>query len=341
MTINEIETAAAALLSDAGAPITVADFTVGGTDVALLLLNQIRLSAEMAHDFNFQRKLLTLNVDSVTGASLDDAVIQGTATTVTLKTIVEIGMFDIYNNLRPVEWTTVEEGQERVREENPYWGIRYPTDGQAASWPLGQMRYVIRDNRIALWPTTDGAAQTLPIGIEAYVFSADWSATSNTVAVTGGTGVTARNTTYYQQGLYGGKPLFSNVSPSGTPAAVYFLWYNGTKWILNQLPGTLGADYDLLTTTSQRPDGTYVGHGTFTGTITVASAGDATSDIWTTKGSQYLLWQLVVNLNLRFKFFVPRTEGNLAPPQELANQGLEAFKQWDIFKYEAYRRHGR
>lgn len=64
-------------------------------------------------------------------------------------------------------------------------------------------------------------------------------------------------------------------------------------------------------------------------------------DIWTKHGSQYLLWATVVQLNNLFKEFVNRQEGNLPPPSELAEAGLESLIQWDIFKYEQFRRHGR
>lgn len=342
MTILEIKSAAAALLSDAGAPVAVADFTVGGQDMALLLLNQIRLNAELANDFNFQRKLLTLNVDTVTGGSLPDAVLYGTATTVDLKTIIDIGEFDTNLNLRPIEWTTVEESLERQRDENPYYGLRYPTDGQIEAWPSGQRRLTVANDKIYSWPKTEAPSQTLAIGVEAYVFSAEWSTASNTVVVTNGTGVTTINTTYYRHGMYNSFPLFVNLSNTSTPATLYYIWNSGTAWNINTLPGTVGANYHSFISTSQSPAGSYVGHGTFTGTaLAAASETDTTSDIWTTKGQQYLLWQLVVELNYRFKFYVPRTEGNLASPTQLAAEGLEKLIQWDIYKFEGHRRHGR
>lgn len=62
---------------------------------------------------------------------------------------------------------------------------------------------------------------------------------------------------------------------------------------------------------------------------------------WTTKGQQFLLWQTVVQLNHLKKEFVFRQEGNLQPPEQLAAQGFEVFKQWDIFKFEQFRRHFR
>jgi hypothetical protein len=64
-------------------------------------------------------------------------------------------------------------------------------------------------------------------------------------------------------------------------------------------------------------------------------------DPWASKGSQYLMWMLVIHLNQVFKDFVFRQEGNLPPPQTLADQGLAALIAWDIFKYEQSRRHNR
>ena len=64
-------------------------------------------------------------------------------------------------------------------------------------------------------------------------------------------------------------------------------------------------------------------------------------DPWATKGNQYLMWMLVIHLNQVFKDFVFRQEGNLPPPQALADAGLVSLIAWDLFKFEQSRRHNR
>lgn len=64
-------------------------------------------------------------------------------------------------------------------------------------------------------------------------------------------------------------------------------------------------------------------------------------DPWASKGSQYLMWMLVIHLNQVYRDFVFRQEGNLPPPQTLADAGLSSLITWDIFKYEQSRRHNR
>lgn len=241
MTLLEIEKAAAALLSDGDLAVTTADFTVGGFDLGLSLLNQIRRQAELLHDFNFNRKLVTVTVNSITGGSLDSAVLYGTATAADIKTIINVGQFDTNGNLIPVDWGTTESSLSRQIEDNPWGGgIRYPTDGQVAAYPNGRRRFTITNNAIYFWPKTE-TSENLTIGLEAYIFQVDWAATTET-------------------------------------------------------------------------------------------------DVWTTKGSAYLMYSLIVQLNNRFKFYVPRTEGNLAPPQTLANEALASLLAWDIFKYNQFRR---
>jgi hypothetical protein len=67
--------------------------------------------------------------------------------------------------------------------------------------------------------------------------------------------------------------------------------------------------------------------------------GDDTSGVWLTKGSQYLLWAGLVEVNHMAKEFVFRQEGNLPPPEKLRDGALETFKLWDSFKFEQDRRH--
>jgi hypothetical protein len=238
MTLNDIRSTAAAYLHR-----TVADFTINDIDLSLVALNQVRLAAELQNDFNFTRKLVDLTVDGVTGGSLSTAREHGTLTDVEVKSVVDVGQFDDDGNLRPVAWGTVAASLDMQRSENNFiW--RYPTDGQAST-ATGGTRIAFSGDKVFLFPKAP--AQTFPIGIEAYVFTRDWT--------------------------------------------------------------TL----DLTTVPA----------------------------VWGTKGSQYLLWGTVVHLNQVYKDFVFRQEGNLPPPQTLADQGLASLITWDIFKYEQSRRHNR
>jgi hypothetical protein len=334
VTISNIKNTVAGYLGK-----TVADLTVNGEDLALSAMNQVRQQAEMLHDFNFQRKLLTLTVDTVTGGSLDNAVIYGTSTGVTVKTILDIGQFDEWGNLRPQSWTTVEDSLNSQRVEYPYGGIRYPTDGEFAAGIGGPRRFTIANDSLFVFPKTE-TAEILTVGLEAYVFSNDWTASSDTVTVTGATGVTGVNTTYYPHGTYNGYKLYISLSENSNPGTLYFLWHTGANWVINTLVGTSGANYRYLTSTSQSPAGDYVGVGSYTGTGTaVLTNTDTTSDIWLTKGSAYIQWATIVYLNNLCKEFVPRQEGNLPPPQTLADTALATFITWDIYKYEGFRRH--
>lgn len=240
MTLDKIKTAIASYLQT-----TSGSLTINSQDLALLTLNQVRTQAELLHDFEFSRRLVTINVDGVTGGSLEDAVERGTTRGVSVKSIIEMGLFDVNGNFRPVEWTTVAEGLERQRNDNPYTSPRYPTDGWAQSGPNGQGRFQVTGNKVYRFPLETETSTTFTLGMEVYSFTEDWSTINDT------------------------------------------------------------------------------------------------ENIWTQYGHQYLLWESVVQLNHRFKEFTPRTEGNLTPPQTLADKGLEAFRQWDVYRFEQSRRHGR
>lgn len=316
----------------------VADFTVNGVDLWLEAANDAKRNASMNHDFNFQRKLLTLTVNSATGGSLDDAVIQGTATGVDLKTIIEMGNFDTYGNFRPVMWTTEEMGQELMRQENPFYGIRYPTDAQALSWPLGQRRLVIRGDSIFNWPIADVPVYDQVIGIEAYVFDSEWDSinSSTTITVTGTlnpdlTGI------YSRSGTLNALPFFVKTTVDGEPLSFIFADSEGDSWDIAQavIPGPTNF-FGRNDLTVDGPEGVYTANGTYTGTATVVN--NTANDPWLTKGSQYILWQSIIELNKRIRSFVPRQEGNLGEPQAMSDAGLAAFISWDIFKYEGFRR---
>lgn len=245
MTLYEIKATAAAYLKK-----ETPDLTVNGVDLGLIALNQVRLNAELNNDFEFSRKLVTVSVDGVVGGTLDGAVAYGTEDVVSVKSIVDVGLFDVETlDLLPVEWSTVSESLSRQRQENPFSIPRYPTDSQAESGPFGQRRFLFSGNKVFFYPKPI-ETETFTLGIEAYTFTTDW------------------------------------------------------------------VDADLL-------------------------AESVVGAPWSTKGQQYLLWGTVIQLNHLLKEFVFRQEGNLPPPQALADQGLANLISWDTFMFEQARRHGR
>lgn len=246
MTLFEIKAAAAAYLE-----VNTDDLTVNSVDLGLIALNQVRKNAELTHDFEFSRGLVTVNVDSVVGGRLDTAVTYGTTDLVEVKGIVDVGLFSAdLGQFYPVEWTTVAEGLARTREENPFSVIRYPTDGQALTGLWGQRRFTFSGMSVYFYPKPLEPI-SFSLGIEAYLFTPDWT------------------------------------------------------------------ELDLINTD-----------------VNVGAP-------WTTMGQQFMLWGTIIHLNNLFKQFVPRQEGNLAPPTTMMQEGLEMLISWDIFKYEQSRRRGR
>lgn len=336
--------------------VSLADLTQNGIDLGLVALNHVRRQAEMSHDFEFSRKLVQLAVDGETGGSLSNAVLHSDGVTaVNVKSIIEVGLFDDDDNLRPVEWTTVSESLERQRKQNPRTIPRYPTDGWARSGPVGQGLFEFSGTDVFRFPKDTENDFTL--GMEVYTMQSDWTGTVS-LAITGATGgQTAFNTTYYQNGEFSERSMWLNRSPLSVSldlsTGLKAIWnLAATTWIVssaNDIGNTSIANFASATTTATTPAGlALVGDsgGTLSGmTLTVSSTPTMTitsaSDVWLTYGSEYLLWAGVVELNTLFREFVPRQEGNLPPPTGLAAAALQAFKDWDAFRYEQNRRHGR
>lgn len=336
MTLLEIKTAIASYFGK-----TLSDLTINSQDLGLLALNQARRQAELAHDFEFTRRLVTLTVNGVTGGSLSSAVLYGTQTTVSVKRVIEVGMFDDYANLRPVEWTTVAESLERQRQDVGYLIPRFPTDGWARSGPNGLGRFSFTGDTVFRFPKDD--QNNYAIGMEVYTLTDDWdqdSLYSGEVSVTGTLNPNVVGD-YTIQGEFAGGPLFFSLG-AGSSTPIYFIIFDGINTWKVYSGATFGSpDHWSKTGGASEWAGTYTPQGAYSGTLTVTDNSDSLTSVWTQQGSDYLIWQSIVYLNHRFKEFVGRTEGNLPPPTALAAQALEDMKNWDAYRYDASRRHGR
>ena len=58
---------------------------------------------------------------------------------------------------------------------------------------------------------------------------------------------------------------------------------------------------------------------------------------WLKRAHDYLFWQAICELNYITKTFVPRSDGDLSPPEKYAAQKLQELIQWDDFANEGAR----
>lgn len=336
MTLTEIKTTAAGYLG-----CTTSDFDTGTIDLALVAMNQSRRMAEMNYDFEFSKARFSLSVPTDTGASLEDLVlVEGGVAGCTPKTIIDVSQMDQNLNLRPVEWTTETESFQRQRQDNRRSILRYPTDGEILSYPAGRSRVLFQKNLVNIWPKPS-TAETFTLYIDAYTFYPDWATLLGAVTGSGAdVGNSVLNGEWTQVGTHNSRPLYVRVSGSNSA----FLFYNtdgSDRWMTAgpaDFPDAGPAGYEFVTAATT-PAGTYTPYGTATGSYTVTDGVEENE--WLIQGEQYMLWNTIIHLNHKLKEFVPRTEGNLSPPAELAASGLQALKDWDTFQYEQFRRHGR
>ena len=344
MTLLQLRSMMAAYLQK-----SVPDLMINGADLSLLALNNVRRTAEMLHDFEFTSE--ACDGDDGRDERGDAWMMRcwRAVPTCEVKSVIECGIYDDEFNMQPVEWTTVAESIERQRQMKPGFGPRYPTDWEATTRSGGGLngqRIAFVGNDIWCVPTMPGG--TFDLELEVYTFQQDWTSTSDSVIVEQLTNPTGANGSYWPYGIYNQRPLYINIL-YGPPAALYVIWWDGVgEWRVTPM-ADLGkptvTNYMGMTAQAMVPGGAYVMHGSWTATASAGIAvvemmpGSDTSDVWLTKGAQYLMWAGIVEVNHLAKEFVFRQEGNLPPPEKLAETALETFRQWDAFKYEQSRRH--
>lgn len=331
-TLLEIKTLAASYLD-----LAPSDFTVNGMDLFLAAANQVRKTAELEHDFEFNRKSVTVTVNGTTGGNLELAR-DADNNLVDVKTVIEVGLLDQNRNLIPVGWTTVAESLEGQRQDNPGFRDRLWRTDDPGDWrPVGRNRFTFSGKSIRRWPMEEETAATnYAVWLEAYCFTADWldNALASEKITISGTLVPDVTGDYFPAGTdINGDPIYIK---SGAPTCAIYTDPNISPSIRL---GQFGEPADIWASASF--NGTFNPAGSATGTATSTYHTGATTDVWTTHGQQFLLWATIVQLNKRYKFFVPRQEGNLPPPTELADAGLAQLVDWDGTKFEGFRRHNR
>lgn len=132
-------------------------------------------------DFNINGGRFSRNTgDTPVGSLVGSLGYTGTAAITAIndwravKSVIDVGVFDTDDNLRPVTWTTVSESLERQRKERRFQP-RYPTDAQVSGAISAASRVDFAGDNIYLFPKPLETGAAVPLGIECYTFRKDWT----------------------------------------------------------------------------------------------------------------------------------------------------------------------
>lgn len=319
----------------------VGDLTVNGVDLFLIAANNARRNGEKLQNFEMARVTATLDIDGETGGALADAVIAGNGVA-----------GDLSSNPAGATWT---------RQGSYIGGALYIHDVTPASflyYNTIMATYVIADvlqtdalvvgSYSVLTPDStnpvgnylgyvdnvlDPGGDVAIVAASGLVFSGI-KEVQNIQRVSGdGTlepldfapsEVAIERTRQEQE--FDDNYLFENRYPSDArllfrPGSGTILQRNESLYI-----------YPKVTLEGDPLSVVLEGYG-WLSDYTAADLNAATpKDFFLSYGANYLQWAVIVDLNMYFKTFVSRSEGNLAAPTELRDEAWRDFVLWDAYK---------
>jgi hypothetical protein len=211
----------------------------------------------------------------------------------------------------------------------------YTTNGQTGSWPVKLMskkeyqRYkhnlgsvnrvvgVLRNNRLSFEPALD---EDVTLTIEGYAaFPRIYEHVIEITALDGGSAYFGE---YNSTGIANGKLVYTRYV-NGVLLGTFL--YTGTEWHFN--------DADDVTLVSSTEDVASPDLVTVWDDVSFVVE-DVQKEHYLIKNAfEYMQWQTLVECNHFLKIFVPRQEGNLAPPEKLADRALGEFIRDEEFRY--------
>lgn len=306
--------------------------------------NTAQLLAQRKHNFEMCRVTAGLSIDGTIGGSLDDAVIDADAlTSVSVTGTLNPDLTGTYS--RTGNWN----GQPLfVRQSNPAAYIYYSS--QYTNWVLSatltnatQSAYFTPSSIQSLYPGTYNHQGTATGNATvATATASQWARIKEVVAILrtnlNGTHVPldfTRDDIPIERDRTV-RELSDNFWPwNRFPSDADILNVRGNAAI-TQRRRTLFVYPSPTEVVSQTPFDVilycfaYLNPYTATGLV-----GDAEQDFLCTYGSDFLLWSIVDEFNLKYKTFVPRTEGNLGSPTDKRDAAWHDLVIWDSFMVDA------
>lgn len=339
MTLAKLKKRCAALLNVASSA-----FTVDSEDIFLGAANNAKTNAQLLHNFEASRVLATLSIDGVTGGSLASAVVAGNTNetlTVTgtlspnaIGTYIRQGEFSGYplyilegatpffifynSNLA----TYVLDSTLTTGAPSNYWFISpdaLSAIGTYTAVSTNTGTATVASASVAAW---DGLCEIVAVyrnNAEGALIPLDF--TRPDIAIERDRYEVEMSEEYEPFRRY---PSDAALLDRGT---------NGTLI----LRGTQLYVYPPATTSSGDPMEVFLeGYGKLA-EYTATSLSLATEqDFLLRYGATFLQWSIVHELNFVFKRFVPRTEGNLAPPEKERDKAWRDLLLWDTYLVDSH-----
>ena len=301
------------------------DFIVNNTDILAVALNNAQQNAQKLHDFEYSKALVDIEVDLLVGTDLSTAVLHGTSTPASVKSVLGVALNTEKGLLRPMEFIGRVNFAERVFEQyrgGHQYGNRYPADGDHG-WFNDRVVYQMNET-LYCHPASVTAGQVVKLTLEASL----WLDAYSTGAEVVGFNVSSpMNGVYSFIGVYNGQNFYQKMG-------LGFVWFDGSVWRLS------ASQTDVNYWSCATASGIYTPVGTSVGNylINVESMA-STNDFLVKYGGGWLMWEAINEVNMMSKNFVTRQEGNIGTKEIMQKRDEEWRKllMWDSFLIEGGR----
>ena len=322
--------------------------TVDGVDLFLVAANNVRNHAELLHNFELSRVQATLSIDGETGGALSNAVIVGgTSNTITVSGTSNPDATGVYTQFAifagyPAYFKAI--------VGTGYSRFLYYNTGNA-TYVLANI--LVNDALLAGWiPAID---ITTPIGTflgtselsgitgtltTAYTSTQNWSGIKEVIAVqrTNVDGILVpldftRADIPIERDRYELEMSEDYEAYRRYPSDAALLQRGSNGTIIQRAGKLFVYPIDAITSTpllvtleayAKLPD------------YTATNLSDTTpTDYFVEYGATYMQYAIICELNYLFKTFVPRSEGNLAAPEQAREQAWRNLVLWDTYQIDS------
>jgi hypothetical protein len=337
MTLAKLKKRCAALLNVASA-----DFTVDSEDIFLGAANNAITNAQLLHNFEASRVLATLSVDGVTGGRLSDAVVAGnTNETLTVTgtlspdatgTYIRQGEFSGYP-LYILEGSTpffifynsnlatyVLDSTLTTGAPSNYWLIAPDALSAVGAYTAAGTNTgtaTVASASVAAW---NGLSEIVAIyrnNAEGALVPLDF--TRPDIAIERDRYELEMSEEYEPYRRYPSDAALLDRGSNGT------LILRGNTLYLHPPATTSSDDFEVY----------LEGYGRLAEYTATSLSLSTEQDFLLTHGATFMQWSIIHELNFLFKTFVPRTEGNLNPPEREREKAWRDLILWDTYLVDA------